>query len=862
MYISAMLSPDMREVYVWERDGASRQLKAYNAPWYFYVEDPDGKYLDIFNRTLTKLEFDDFSKFKEVRDRYRYSGERIYESDIGPEYKILSEKYYNSISPKLNITFFDIEVDYDPNIGHSTPENPYACISSISIYHAYTDKMIVLAVPPKSWKNSDKLNDELTDSALIFLFKNEKQLLEEFLQQIQNSDILCGWNSDFYDIPYIYERLCRVFGKKTAAKLCFDNARAPKYKKVKSKFGSENNVLELYGRISVDYMELFKKFEQENRESYKLESIADEELPDLPKLDFGTSLHKLYNDDFNGFIRYNIRDSEILKGLEAKFQYVQLAIDMSHASTGMVQNIMGTIKLAELAVINYCHYDCNRIVPDSVKQDMSENDEKYGGALVLPPQIGMHEYTSAVDVISLYPSTMISLNISPEMVIGQFFENDNAFDAIYSSSTTQITLQFENGEILSKPANEWESWLRENQYILSGYGTIFDQSSPGVIPSILKTWFADRIKYKKLYSETKKMIETQTDKNIINDLKDKAGYYYRIQYIKKIQLNSMYGALGNKFFKFYDVRLAESTTKSGREILMHMVRTVAENIDGTYTYPSESTIYSDTDSCYFKTHATTTKEAIQIAKAVENKVNNSFPRFMSTAFLCNSNNNNYIKAELDIISKNSIFVKKKMYIMDLIYKEGKEISEVKIMGLQLKKTTIPKHIRKKLTSFILNVLRNVNWRETSEQIVEYKEYLNNTVKILDVGLPKAVKKVEEYTENYNLNSQTRLPGHVAASIFWNICLDEYNDKETQKITTGTKIKVYYLTKSFGRFKSIAVPTDLVELPKWFIDNFLQLIDRPKQTERLVDKTLEPILNAISYEIPTRKMLLYYDIMSD
>lgn len=286
---------------------------------------------------------------------------------------------------------------------------------------------------------------------------------------------------------------------------------------------------------------------------------------------------------------------------------------------------------------------------------------------------------------------------------------------------------------------------------------------------------------------------------------------------------------------------------------------VMEDANTPYFFANDILVHN---SCYFKTHASSTAQAIQIAKAIENVVNQSFPKFMMSAFLCTKENSNFIQAELDIISKNAIFVKKKMYIMDLIYKEGKEVSEVKIMGLQLKKTTIPKHIRKKLTSFILSVLREMNWRDTSEQIVEYKEYLNNTVKILDVGLPKAVKKVDEYTENYNSNNTTRLPGHVSASIFWNICLDQYGDKETQKITTGMKIKVYYLTKSFGRFKSIAVPTDLVELPKWFVDNFIQLIDRPKQTERLVDKTLEPILNAISYEIPTRKMLLYHDIMSD
>ncbi len=322
----------------------------------------------------------------------------------------------------------------------------------------------------------------------------------------------------------------------------------------------------------------------------------------------------------------------------------------------------------------------------------------------------------------------------------------------------------------------------------------------------------------------------------------------------------IYGCLGNPYFRFYDVRNAESTTRGGREILMHMVRKMAELLDGEYNYPSKSIIYGDTDSCYFKIDISNINKTIENINDITTTINSSFPLFLTESFLCNDKFNKFINAEWEFISDRAIFVDKKLYILHYIYDGGKFVDKMKVMGLSLKKTTIPKPISKQLTKFVENLLKGKDWNEIGKEIVDYRDKLLKSNDVLEIGLPKGIKGIEDYTDKFNLDNDTNLPGHVAASMFWNKCLDEYNDKSSPKISSGFKIKTFYFTKTFGRFKSIAVPTDTKKLPDWFMKHYHHLIDREAQVERLVDKPLENIIEAIGKRIPTKKSLLIDELV--
>ncbi len=365
---------------------------------------------------------------------------------------------------------------------------------------------------------------------------------------------------------------------------------------------------------------------------------------------------------------------------------------------------------------------------------------------------------------------------------------------------------------------------------------------------------------------------------------DEATYYDRLQYVYKIKLNSLYGALSNLYFRFYDLRLGESTTGTGRMIVTHQSRKVNEILDGVYdvnfplyktvddaiesgkspntaldgpqfngVHQSNVVLAGDTDSTYFSTGADNLEDAILIADYVANQVNDSYPDFMRNTFLCQPGFDNLIVANREVVSDKGIFVEKKRYILHLVDVEGKQVDKCKVMGLDTKKTTLPVAVSKQLNKFIERLLKGETWEEISQSVVDYKHELLNSPDIMDIGLPKGVKKVEQYTEEYERDHKCRLPGHVAASIFYNQCLREFDDKVSMQITSNMKIKVFRLKgKHNGRFTSIALPTDAEFVPDWFIENFS--IDKPSHILRLVDNPLTNILKAIGETPPTQDSL--------
>lgn len=929
-YISAITKNN--KVYVWERtvDG-NRVLLDYPAPYYFYFDDPEGEYETIFDTPVSKIEFRTSGEYNAAKKKFQQEGITTWESDIPAELRLLSNKYYNKPAPKLNITMLDIEVDYDPNIGFSTVQNPYAPINACALVHEWTKEIVVLAVPPPlkdgeaPW-TEDRLQAEVKTIApnapldpkyhlRIVMCADEVELLLNILAEIEDSDILSGWNSDFFDMPYIAMRIAMVldnvkldlstrtdFDDRTGKpKLSFVNNPNPEASKCRFlkqlDFDTHGSVtfrpvatdkgklmgitIDMIGRVKVDYMNLVKKYEPGERASYKLKVVSESVLVDdktkeplLPKLEYEGSLADLYRENFAFFIRYNIRDTEILSGFEQKLGYVDLANLNVHLSTALFTHVQGTLKLAELALINYCHHTLKRVVKNITAPEI---DRQIDGALVLLPQVGMHDLMGSIDITSLYPSGIRSLNISIETIRGQFagFGKDAQEIALGSNVSLTFVLESTKQEIVATAA-EWREWLLKKKWAVSGYGTVFDQTKQGFIPAILTEWFAMRKKYQAL----KKQAQDAGDADL-------TGYYDRLQYVFKIKLNSLYGALTNLYFRFYDLRMGESTTGTGRAILKHQCRMVASILDGNYDvdfplydtiddaidagysmeeahevslhgrkfggqFQTESVIYGDTDSCYFLTHADNISSAIKLADAVAEKVNASFQEFMRRTFLCTDGYDTLIKAGREVVSDRGIFVEKKRYFLHLVDLDGKAVDKIKVMGLDTKKSTLPQEVSDQINKFVERLLKGETWMDISQSVVEYKDRLIDSSNIMDLGLPKGVKGIEDYTQEYERDPKCRLPGHVAASIYYNECLTKYSDTHSGEIYSGMKIKVFYLLGKHGKFKSIAIPSDIEVVPSWFLENFQ--VDRKAHIKRLVDNPLENIIRAIGERSPTKQSM--------
>lgn len=511
-YISAVHDHSSDKILVWERpiDGGERSTRLIAPPRYFYIPDILGQYQAIDGTKLSKLVFDNEDEYNTAIKQHK----KRYESDVKPLARVLMDMYYEVPTPLVNYAFLDIEVDYSSKIGFSSPDNPYAPINAITIYQSWTGEYLTYAVPPKGFTehlafqaNIEKMWKEhkLGFKPNVKLCADERELLLYMLGDIEDADIVSGWNSEFFDIPYIIKRLERVLGAKAPAHMCFKGAKPPR-EKIVNRFGSPAITYTLHGRTHLDYLDLFKKFTFEGRVSYSLGNIAAEEL-DVPKLDYPGTLEQLYNNDFVHFVTYNARDVEVLVKLDQKFKFMQLVNQMAHENTVDFAAILGTVRYVETGIMNRAHNKHNLICMD--KQRVEKKNKKVEGAIVMTPFAGLFDWLGSVDITSLYPSVIRALNMSIETFIGQFTSPENDDDPLYGEMAwAGINAKDDNEWAaltvegpMAMTGAEWHEFIREMGYAISAFGTLFDQSKPGMVADTLTFWFSER---KRLQAEKKK----------------------------------------------------------------------------------------------------------------------------------------------------------------------------------------------------------------------------------------------------------------------------------------------------------------------------------------------------------------------
>lgn len=589
-FISSYWDRRLNKVLVWEKTESGNRIVVSHDPVYdFYVPSPEGTFSAVTGETLKKITCENKAEFDTLCIKYRTK----FESDINPQEKVMMS-YFDKPIPKLTIGFIDIEVDYDPAIGFSRPSNPYAPINSLTLYRSDLGSYLTFAVPPEGWDGN--IPQEMIDDN-YFIVRSEQELLEQFLLFLEDVDILSGWNSDFFDLPYIGKRIELLFGQTALKKLGFERGPLPRWGEQERFKGSTEKelVLDLISRVHLDYMRLFKKFNLGGRQSYSLGAIADEEL-DIPKLHYAGTLYELYRNDFIHFMLYNRRDVEILVKLDKKFKYIGLANEMVHEATVNFNAIFGSVQLIDTAIINFCHHRIGKIVFDR----QSRPGQKVEGAIVMSPKVGLHKMLASGDINSLYPNTYRSLNLSPEKIVGQLSGYEEDWHAIrkailnpddvetLSRKVTVIIDGKTEPELAVYTVADLIKTCKENKFAISGYGTILDQGTgEGLLPAVLSYWFKERKKLQALKKEYANKAEEVLKNNGGNKLDEKylefielSEYYDMLQGVKKVLLNSTYGATLNEFCRFHDSRLGASTTGSGRQITTHMIETIAKLLLG------------------------------------------------------------------------------------------------------------------------------------------------------------------------------------------------------------------------------------------------------------------------------------------
>jgi len=869
-YIDAYYKRDEDKVHVVERNQkGERKFVSYDARYIFYYPDSRGKHRSIYGEKLQKVQTSTFKEF--IKEQKIRSNKPLYEQDINPVFRCLEENYLGKDAPKLNVMFFDIEVDFDPQRGYSTTDDPFMPITAITCYMSWTDQLVTFAVPPKTINMaSAQMAVERFDN--VMLFEKEKDMLDAFLTLIEEADILSGWNSEGYDIPYTVGRIQKVLSSDDTRRLCFWGEK-PK-KRTFEKYGREQISYDLIGRVHLDLLELYRKYTYEERHSYRLDAIGDHELGEK-KTVYEGSLDALYNNDFGLFIEYNRQDTALLAKLEKKLKFIELANEIAHQNTVLLQTTMGAVAVTEQAIVNEAHRR-GMIVPGRTKRAEGESTAA-AGAYVATPKKGLHDWIGSIDINSLYPSVIRALNMGPESIVGQIRPVitsaeinrakhqkksfaaawDNQFGSweyqavMKQDKATEIIVDWEDGTSVKMSAAQLYDVIFDgnNQWMLSANGTIFTYEYEAIIPGLLKRWYAER-------KEMQKKMRDCGDNEIEREFWDKR------QLVKKINLNSLYGAILNPGCRFFDMRIGQSVTLTGRCITKHMASKVNEIIAGTYDHKGQSIIYGDTDSVYFSAYKTLEKEIneglipwkkddiVNLYDKIADEVNSSFTSFMTSAFHCPKTRGEVIKAGRELVASKGLFITKKRYAVLYYDKEGTRVDtagkegKMKAMGLDLKRSDTPVFVQDFLSEVLLMVLTGKTETEVLEKISEFREEFKSRPG-WEKGSPKRANNITEYGQKEEKQGKANMPGHVRASINWNRCRKMYGDKYSMPITDGAKVIVCKLKNNPLNYTSIAYPVDELRIPKWFQD---LPFDAETMEATILDQKMENLIGVLNWDI--------------
>jgi len=871
-YVDAFYDRDQDIIRIVERDEKGhRHFKEYPARHLFYVQDPKGKHTSIFGDPVQRITCKNVKEFR--KELAINSGRKLYESDINPIFRCLEDNYLNQDAPKLNVAFWDIEVDFDPERGYASPEDAFMPITAIAVHLQWLDELVCLAIPPKTLSMEEAKN-LIKDIPNTILFDNEADMLDTFLDLIQDADILSGWNSEGFDMPYTVNRIIKVLSKEDTKRLCLWN-QYPK-KREYEKFGKLSQTYDLVGRVHLDSLNLYRKYTYEERHTYRLDAIGEMEIGENKTVYEGT-LDQLYNNDFKKFIDYNRQDTALLDKLDKKLRFIDLSNSIAHENTVMLQTTMGAVAVTEQAIINEAHQR-GFVVPNRTKRDPNESNQA-AGAYVAFPKKGIHEWIGSVDINSLYPSVIRALNMGPETIVGQlrqtgtkaFLEQQigkgksfaSAWEGIFASLEysavmdkevgREITIDWENGDSDTLSAAQiYDLIFESNQpWMLSANGTIFTYEKEGIIPGLLKRWYAER-------KEMQKKKGSAYDAN--NQIE--VEYWDKRQLVKKINLNSLYGAILNPGCRFFDNRIGQSTTLTGRSITKHMAGKINEIITGSYDHVGKSIIYGDTDSCYFSAYTTlrseinngtipwTKESVVELYDTIGDSASDTFPKFMQTAFHCPKTRGDVIKAGREIVAESGLFITKKRYAalvydlegnrMDVDGKSGK----IKPMGLDLKRSDTPVVIQNFLSEVLKLVLEGKEKEEVLEYITEFRTEFKSRPG-WEKGSPKRANKVTEYKAKEKKAGKANMPGHVRASINWNTLKEMHSDKYSMTITDGAKVIVCKLKPNPMGYTSVAYPVDELRLPEWFKE---LPFDDGAMENSVIDEKLKNLIGVLEWDI--------------
>jgi DNA polymerase elongation subunit (family B) len=783
-----------------------------------YLQSKDGDYRTLDGQSLAPVSQGTMRDATEFMKRYEdVDNFKVYGSTNFP-YVYINEAYPGKVDydpDQIKIANIDIEVGSENGFPEpASASEPITAITFKIAGHFYVF----------GCGDYDNYRDDVT----YMKCRDENNLIMRFLDMWEETspDIVTGWNIQFFDIPYLNNRITRLMGDNTAKRLSPFRRIGERTTTIHNK---QQVAFDLVGIAILDYIELYKKFTYSQQESFSLNHIAFLELGEK-KLDYSEveNLHQLYRTNFQKFIEYNIHDVELVDRIDAKMQLIDMALALAYDAKVNYTDVFTQVRMWDTLIHNEL-IEQNIVVPQNVR---TPKDEQYAGAYVKDPIVGMHEWVVSFDLNSLYPHLIMQYNVSPETIVEGRHTSisiDNLLDGEYQA---------------------------QDEYCMAANGHYFKRDKQGFLPAMMQRMYDDRSLYKKKMIEAQKAYEKETDKERKREITNQISKYKNLQLAKKVQLNSAYGALGNQYFRFFDIRQAEAITLSGQL----SIRWIEMKLNGYLnkllkTKDIDYVIASDTDSVYVNLGPLVTmvygsKSETKVETIVDfvNKACiEKFEPFIDKSYeeLANYMNafDQKMQMKREVIANKGIWTAKKRYILNVYDSEGVRFAEpkLKMMGIEAVKSSTPMSCREKIKES-LKIVMNGNEQEFQSFVEAFKQEFK-TLSFEDIAFPRGVSELSKYMSSSELYSKGT-PMHVRGAIMFNAFLKKYKlTKKYQLIQDGDKTKFCYMKVPNPVQENVF--SILTVLPKEF--GVEKYIDYDTQFDKAYLEPLKTIVNTIGWK---------------
>ena len=798
------------------RDNKEFKEKINFCPTLYSVSQQQEKFKNLQGQYLKPITFnsiDGARRFKRdvaTRNSPIYGLERYH-------YQWISENYKNQIKwSKDLIKIFTLDIECSCENGFPDVDNPVEELLCITVKNQ-SNKQII------TWGVGD-FNTDRKDVTYIKC-KSEQHLIMEFMKfWLKNyPDVITGWNTKFFDLPYLMNRIKMVAGEKVASRMSPWNLVQVEQIVVR---GRPNTYYSLLGIAMLDYLDLYKWYIPTRQESYRLGFIGEVELGQTKTENPYSTFKDFYTKDFQKFVEYNIQDVEIVDALEDKLGLIDLSLTFAYETKVNYNDIFSQVRVWDTLIANYLMTK-KICVPPRVEHI---KDTKYEGAYVKEPRIGMQKWVVSFDINSLYPHIIVQYNISPEKILG------------VKPSGVSVNKMLDKKTPLD--------YLKTEGACITPNGAMFKRDSQGFLPEMIEKIYKDRVIYKK--RELKAQKEYQ--KNPTNDLKKEIARCHNVQWARKIALNSCYGAIGNQYFRYYDIAQASAVTTAGQFIIRFVEQKVNEYLNQVLQTHGEVdyVLASDTDSIYVsldklveKTCKGKTDQQICdfIGKVCDNKLEPFIAKqFEDVADYTNAYKNAMVMAR-EVIANKGIWVAKKRYMLNVLDEEDVRLSEpkLKIMGIEAIKSSTPQVCRGKIKEAI-KIIMSKSESDLHTFIADFKkEFMGMSAE--KISFPRSCNNMRKYGSSKDVFIKGT-PIHVKGALIYNHQIKQFKlQNKYPYIQEGDKIKFIKLLEA-NPFK-FDVISYVTQLPKEF--NLKEYVDYELQFEKTFLDPMRFILNSIGWE---------------